>query len=395
MTRKEAAQITPITHATLTREERRVLRLLEHKTYEEIVAKTGWSKGRIWALAVKMGCRKTEARIRERDADRRRRQREYFQQMINSTAKADVLDFLDGIPDNSIKMHFTSSPYNMGVPYGDGASADDKHPVFFHGWLMQIISELARTVMPGGVVCLNTGKTRDWQDQLMPMDILIFEDMRCAGLTFQDRIVWPVATGKTTPKNRLAGRYETILVFSKGEQVTFNPNAVRMPQKHPDKRAYKGPNKNKLSCHPLGAYPTDVWSDIPPVGHNHPDTKHGRNPAQFPVKLAKRAMLLYTMPGDVTCDIFSGGGALAVAAKESGRSFVGCDLFYEDLRQRRIDAAVPDLVTPLTGVTDRSVAIWQAEARRVHHVAKPISGHADLAMCAQLGFFDAELPQVA
>ena len=32
---------------------------------------------------------------------------------------------------------------------------------------------------------------------------------------------------------------------------------------------------------------------------------------------------------------------------------------------RRIAGAVPDAVTPLTGVSDESVAIWQAEARRV------------------------------
>ncbi len=115
----------------------------------------------------------------------------------------------------------------------------------------------------------------------------------------------------------------------------------------------------------MGAFPTDVWADIGNVGHNHPEAAEGRHPAQFPVALAKRCILLYTMAGDLICDPFSGSGSTAVAAIESGRDFVGADLFYEDLRSRRIAKARPDTFTPLPGVNDETVAVWQAEARRV------------------------------
>jgi len=223
---------------------------------------------------------------------------------------------------------------------------------------------MARTVKSGGVVCLNTGKTRDWENHLMPMDILLFEDLRRAGLTFQSRIIWTIPHG-LTPKDRLADRHETVLVFSKGEQATFNPNTARTPQKQPSKRAFKGPNKGQLSGNPYGSHPTDVWSDIGNVKHNHPESKMGKHPAQFPVELVKRAVMLYTMPGDVVCDAFSGSGSTAVAAVETCRSFVGADLFYEDLREKRLANAKPDEYSPLPGVTDESLAIWQAEARRV------------------------------
>lgn len=371
----------------LTDAEIQVLALLQSRSYADIEKITGWSRGRIYALALRTGARKTEARIAERAAERRNRQLEALKALVNTTATADVLDFLDALPDNSVGMHFTSPPYNLGKPYGDAPGADLMRYTFFHGWLMQVISEMARTVKPGGVICINTGKTRDWEGNLMPMDVMLFEDLRRSGLTFQSRIIWEIKHG-LTPSQRLADRHETILVFSKGAQATFNPNAARMPQKQPDKRAFKGPNKGQLSGNPYGAHPSDVWSDISQVGHNHPDKLHGSHPAQFPTKLAKRAILLYTRAGDLVCDAFRGSGSTAVAAKESGRDFVGADLFYGDLTDRRLMAADVDTFTPLPGVTDESVAVWQTEAIRVEHKAVPVTAQQEKTMCQQLGLLD-------
>lgn len=359
-------------------ESQRVLSLLASHTYEQVSAMTGWSRGRIYALALATGTRKTEARIRERAAERRKRQMETFQAMLDSTVKADVLDFLESLPDESVSLHFTSPPYNVGKQYGEGAGADRMRYVYFHGWLMQVVSEMARTLKPGGVVCLNVGKTIDWQDRLMPMDVMLYEDLRAAGLAFQDRIIWESQHG-LTPKRRLAGRHEVILVFSKGEPAVFNPTPARKPQKNPGKRAYKGPNRGELSGNPLGAHPSDVWGDIGQVRNNHPERKQGAHPAQFPVALVKRAIQIYTLPGEVVCDTFRGSGSSAVASIETGRRFIGADLFYEDLAAARISAAQPDVVSVLPGVSEEGLAIWQAEARRVEH---PVRNQPSIAVAA-------------
>jgi len=367
-------------------EDSRVLDLLRTHTYDEVRALTHWSRGRIYALALKSGARKNEQRIRERHQERRKRQEETLRALIDTTTKADVLDFLESIPDDSIALHLSSPPYNLSKPYGGCAAADTMRFTYFHGWMMQVISEMARTLRPGGVLCLNVGKTRDWNHQLVPMDILLFEDPRRAGLTFQSRIVWTIKHG-LTPKSRLADRHEVVLVFSKGVQATFNPNAARVPQREPGKRAFKGPNRGALSGHPYGAHPSDVWDDIPQVGHNHPDGKLGKHPAQFPTRLAKRVILLYTLSGDLVCDPFSGSGSTAVAAVETGRHFVGADLFYEDLRSRRIAAATADTFTPLPGISDESVAVWQAEARRVEKApTTTLAPAAEQALFQQLAF---------
>jgi hypothetical protein len=75
--------------------------------------------------------------------------------------------------------------------------------------------------------------------------------------------------------------------------------------------------------------------------------------------------MLYTNPGDIVSDWFNGSGSTQVAAIESGRRFIGADIFYQDVRNARVAAAEPDPVTPLSGVSAESMAIWQAEARRI------------------------------
>lgn len=362
-------------------EEAEVLALLAAQTYDQVRARTGWSRGRIYALAVRAGARKTEARIRERAADRHARQAEYLRRIVETTATADAVDFLDGIPDASVQLVCTSIPYNLGVRYGDAPSADRMAFAYYRGWCLQIVAELARILRPGGVLFLQLGQTRDWQDRLLPLDVMLFEDLRTTGLIYQSRIAWCVPHGQT-PARRLAERFETVLVASQGEPV-FNPNAARIPQRDPAKRAFRGPRKGQLSGTPLGAWPTNVWS-IPNVGHNNPERRHGAHPAQFPLALAKRAVLLYSMPGDLVCDPFSGSGTTQVATVETGRSFVGADLFYEDVRRARLAAAVPDTSTALTGVTDASVAVWQAEARRVERAAGPWTPAAERQLCMQL-----------
>lgn len=352
-----------------------ILRELESATYDEVSRKLSISRGRIWSVACKHGARKNEARIRERASERKQRQREFLSQVINAVQTLDVLDYLDGIPNDSVQLVCTSPPYNVGKGYGNSYGAGDSQRFYYYvGWLLQVCSELDRILVPGGTLFLQVGATRAPDGRSMyPIDAIIHQHLVGMGLTFQNRVVWPVPHG-LTPKGRLANRYETALIFSKGAQRVFNPGTARAPTKQPGKRAFKGPNKGQLSSHPLGSFPTDVWADIGNCGHNSPDKAvGGGHPAQFPQKLARRAILLYSIPGDRVCDPFMGSGTTAVEAKRTGREFMGCDLFYADTRRERLSAVSPDLVTELPGVTDESIAVWQAEARAINQQAKILS----------------------
>ena len=339
--------------------EEAVLERLAKATYEETAEAFGISRGKVYQIALKNGARKTERRIMERAAERKARQAETLQAMIDATSTADVLDYFEALPNECAQLILTSCPYNVGKCYGDGVSADAMRHVYFAGWLSMVVSEISRVLAPGGVAFFQCGSTRDEIDgSMVPIDIMMFDVFRKTGLDYQNRVSWVIPHG-LTPKRRLSERHESALIFSKGPPASFNPDPARTPQKNPGKRAFKGPNKGKLSGHPYGAWPSDVWA-IGNVGANHPE-KTG-HPAQFPEELAMRAVQLYTKPGDLVIDPFSGSGTTHVVARRTGRQFSGCDLFYEDMRAARLADAELDNVCTLPGISEQSRAIWQAEA---------------------------------
>src|SRR5438552_7216211 len=103
---------------------------------------------------------------------------------------------------------------------------------------------------------------------------------------------------------------------------SFNLDAVRIPQMHPEKRSYRGPKRGQLSCNPLGKNPGDVW-EIPNVKCNHVEkTIH---PCQFPVELVERLVLSLTDVNDAVFDPYMGVGSTVIASLKSGRTGYGCD----------------------------------------------------------------------
>jgi hypothetical protein len=166
------------------------------------------------------------------------------------------------------------------------------------------------------------------------------------------------------------------MIYSKGEPTHFNADPGRTPQKQYDKRAFKGPNRGKASSHPLGAWPTDVWSDVKHVGNNHGEKVD--HPAQFSRQLARKIIEMYTICDALVLDPFSGSGTTQIVCAQQGRAFIGADLYYEDVRNEalagiRAEAARPTpcltckAVGPhrhFPGVTAESADFWSEELAR-------------------------------
>jgi len=110
---------------------------------------------------------------------------------------------------------------------------------------------------------------------------------------------------------------------------------VRVPQKYPGKKYFKGPRAGEYSCNPNGKNPSDIW-EIPNVKHNHVEkTIH---PCQFPVELIERLVLSMTEEGALVVDPFLGVGTTAVAAIRHGRRACGAEIVakYCDVARRRV-----------------------------------------------------------
>lgn len=240
------------------------------------------------------------------------------------------LAFMHRFSANSIKLVVTSPPYNIGKEYETRKCLDT-----YISDQKEVVNECVRLLHPNGSICWQVGNYVNC-GEVYPLDILLYEIFKDAGLKLRNRIIWQFDHGLHC-KKRLSGRYETILWFTKSDQYTFSLDPIRVPQKYPNKRYHKGPNLGKLSCNPLGKNPGDVWN-IPNVKHNHIEkTSH---PCQFPIELVERLVLSLTDSGDSVLDPYMGVGSSVLAAIKHQRSGFGCDIVpeYVDTAWRRIHA---------------------------------------------------------
>jgi len=245
----------------------------------------------------------------------------------------DSLELLSQLPDGSVNLTITSPPYCMGKEYEN----TDKFEDFVEAH-RKMLPEIQRVTAPGGSICWQVGyHVKD--GAIVPLDFLLHGIMESlGGLTLRNRIIWTYGHGLHC-SDRLSGRHEVIMWYTKLGKHKFNLDAIRIPQKYPGKRHYKGPLKGELSGNPLGKNPTDVW-DIPNVKSNHVEkTIH---PCQFPVALALRLVRALTVSGDLVLDPYMGSGTSGVAALLEGRRFVGAELKkkYHTVAKERCEEAM-------------------------------------------------------
>lgn len=246
--------------------------------------------------------------------------------------KGDCLDLLSTIPEGEIQLIVTSPPYNIGKKYERRITLDD-----YYVQQERVITECVKKLAPGGSICWQIGN-HVVDNAIVPLDIFLYPIFTKLGLTLRNRIVWHFEHGLHCSR-RLSGRYETIMWFTRpGKDFTFNLDPIRVPQKYPGKKYFKGPKAGQYSANPLGKNPGDVWI-IPNVKHNHVEkTAH---PCQFPVELVERLVLALSNEGDLVVDPFMGAGSALVAAMLNRRRSAGADIVkdYVDIARGRLEAA--------------------------------------------------------
>lgn len=242
----------------------------------------------------------------------------------------DCFDFLSTIPSGEAQLIVTSPPYNIGKKYEKKRILSD-----YIDEQERVITECERLLASKGSICWQVGNHVDGQE-IYPLDILLYPIFNKLGLHLRNRIIWHFEHGLHCSK-RFSGRYETILWFTKNNDYVFNLDSVRVPQKYPGKKYFKGPKIGEYSCNPLGKNPGDLWI-IPNVKHNHPEkTTH---PCQFPIELIERLVLALTNEGDLVIDPYMGVGTTAVAAMLHNRRAAGAEIMNEYIQtaKKRINA---------------------------------------------------------
>jgi adenine-specific DNA-methyltransferase len=278
----------------------------------------------------------------------------------------DCLELLHSIPDQSIQLIVTSPPYNIGKEYEKRLHLD-----LYLRQQEQVITECVRTLAPSGSLCWQVGNYVD-RGAIIPLDSVLYPIFSRLGLRMRNRIIWHFEHGLHCSR-RFSGRYETISWYTKSDDYVFNLDAVRIPQKYPGKKHFKGPKAGQYSCNPLGKNPGDVWP-IPNVKSNHVEkTEH---PCQFPVELIERLVLSLTNEGDWVLDPFLGTGTTVIAAIRHQRRGAGAETVskYVSLARERIQKEMEGtlrtrpmdrpIYDPVEAGNSLAMAPWTRNARQ-------------------------------
>jgi len=251
----------------------------------------------------------------------------------------DCLDLMDQIPDESVQLIITSPPYGIKKEY------EKEHTLAQVIHFQEVlIEECFRVLKPDGSICWQVGNFVDGAGgEKVPLDILLYKYFKRLGLKLRNRIIWHYEHGMHA-RHFFSGRYETILWFTKSDNYYFHLDSVRVPQKQPTKRFYKGPRKGEISSNPLGKNPGDVWK-ITNIKNGHPEKISDGHPCQYPLKLVERLVTSMSRPGDIVLDPFGGVASTLVGAIKHGRIGIGAEINkkYYRLGEQRLETAVTEM----------------------------------------------------
>jgi DNA modification methylase len=146
-------------------------------------------------------------------------------------------------------------------------------------------------------------------------------------------------------------KHDTILVYTKSREYTFNVNAVRQPYDPSTVKTFASSPKagfGKVPDLERGKVPEDWWY-FPVVARLH--TERTGYPTQKPEALLERIVLASSNPGDLVADFFCGSGTTAVIATRHQRRFIANDVNFRavhTVRSRLVQSAQPGSGEPFS-----------------------------------------------
>ena len=141
--------------------------------------------------------------------------------------EGDVFKKIKSLPDESMNLIISSPPYNLNKSYEEKKA--------FHIYLYEmeeLLEEIKRVLKKNGAVCWQVGNhltKTGGVSEIIPLDIKFYEMFKKLGFKLRNRIIWHFRSGFHA-KQRLSGRYETMLWFTKSDKFTFNLNPIRVWQ---------------------------------------------------------------------------------------------------------------------------------------------------------------------
>jgi DNA modification methylase len=246
---------------------------------------------------------------------------------------------MDKVRDESVDFFITSPPYWHLKDYGDERQIGQSSYEDYLERMNAVWAECYRVARPGAALVIDVN-TRRHARRFYPIP---FDIVRCMkDWRFWDHVIWYIPNALPQPNHYierlLDNKFESCLVFIKGDPKEYKFHKPRVPQKYAvaDPRAHKKNPKGRC-----------LGNVIRIPAYRPPNVKEmGYHVAAYPEELAAFFLASYTDEGDTVLDPFLGSGTTLKVARVMGRKGIGFELNkqFEPLIVKRIQEAwaVPD-----------------------------------------------------
>ncbi len=278
---------------------------------------------------------------------------------------------MNDIHDGEVALVVTSPPYFAGKQYEEELARDGVPTSYaeFLDMLLSVFTECRRVLEPGGRIAVNVANLGRKPYRSLAGDIT--DILSRLGFLLRGEVVWRKGEGANgscawgsyrSPANPvLRDTTERVIIASKGRFDRAIPASKR--------RVLGLPSEVSITADEFLSSTLDVWDLLPE------SAKRVQHPAPFPISLPERLIHLYTYENDLVLDPFVGSGTTLVAAKRTGRRYVGYDLdpTYLQIAKQRLDS---DEATPAlsTGQVDPSKPMNSLVEAEVQHAGFEIVG---------------------
>ena len=218
-------------------------------------------------------------------------------------------------PDNCVPLVVTSPHYNASKAYDEDLSLTE-----YLAMLHDVFTECYRILTPGGRMVVNVANLG--RKPYIPLSSHINLIMHEIGFMHRGEVIWDKSASagsscawgsfQSASNPCLRDIHEYLLIFSKGD--------YKLPRTKDERSEGR---IDTIGKDEFIQQTKSIWS------FSTESARRVNHPAPFPVELPKRCIEMFTFLGDVVFDPFLGSGTTAVAAKQAGRIYVGCDISEE------------------------------------------------------------------
>lgn len=234
---------------------------------------------------------------------------------------------------------FTNRKYNARIGRGEDSRKPDEWQLAegyrdhwhdldaYLDFLYQRLALMYRLLSPNGTLYLHLDWHADSYARLLLDELFGPENLL-------NEVIWAYH-GPSPIRRAFNRKHDTILVYVKGRDYTFNADAVREPYNPNTVKTFGASPKagfGKVPDLERGKVPEDWWY-FPVVARLH--NERTGYPTQKPQALLERMIRASSNPGDLIADFFCGSGTAPQVAASLGRRFIASDATFRAVHTTR------------------------------------------------------------